>query len=111
MPFRRQAHPSLRNASNHHHPETCRRSSPQPQPQVLEMGADIGVSPGVTAVGGLEDVVSVVVREASASFIHAGDVHVACREVAGNLDVADKGSLCCSRVPGCATWRRYQWRR
>src|SRR6266496_2380224 len=57
-----------------------------------EGGAGVGVSPGVTAVGGLEDVIGVVVRETSASFVHAGDVHVACRDVPGNLDVTDEGT-------------------
>src|SRR5262249_23096771 len=55
-----------------------------------EAGTRIGISPGVTAVGGPKDEVDVVVRKTSAAFIHAGDVHVACREVAGNLDISDE---------------------
>src|SRR5450432_2129926 len=55
-------------------------------------GAGVGVGPGVAAVGGSEDEVVVVVGEATAAFVHAGDVHVACGQVTGDLDIADEGS-------------------
>ena len=38
----------------------------------------------------LIDKVVVVVRKAAASFVHAGDIHVACDQVAGDLDIADE---------------------
>ena len=40
----------------------------------------------------LKNDVGVVVWEAAAAFVHAGDVHVACGQVAGDLDVADEGN-------------------
>src|SRR4029077_4234740 len=36
--------------------------------------AGVGVRPSVASIGGLEDKVVVVVREATAAFVHAGDV-------------------------------------
>src|ERR1700730_12450535 len=55
-------------------------------------GGGVGVGPGVAAVGGSEDEVAVVVGEATAAFVHAGDVDVACGQVTGDLDIADEGS-------------------
>src|ERR1700682_5150437 len=55
-------------------------------------GAGVGVDPGVAAVGGSEHEVVVGVGEATAAFVHAGDVHVACGQVTGDLDIADEGS-------------------
>src|SRR5438552_10548566 len=54
--------------------------------------AGVGVAPGVAAIGGFVDEVVVVVGEATAAFVHAGDVDVACGQVAGDLDIADEGS-------------------
>lgn len=56
-----------------------------------EAGADIGVSPGVPAVGGSVDTVSPI-AQAATHLIHRGDIYVACDEVAGNLHVAEKRS-------------------
>src|SRR5438105_5239708 len=56
-----------------------------------EGGAGIGVSPGVTAVGGPEEEVGAG-AEAAAPFVHASDVHVPCDQVTGDLDVADEGA-------------------
>ena len=39
----------------------------------------------------LIDLVGVGVREATAAFVHAGDVHVAVARVTGDLHVADEG--------------------
>ena len=65
-----------------------------------ERGARVGVGPGVAAVGGTVDLVGPV-GEAATHFVHAGDVHVARDLVAGDLDVADKGSAELSLVgPG-----------
>src|SRR6266404_8915790 len=55
-------------------------------------GPGVGVGPGGSAVGGSVDEVVVVVREATAAFVHAGDVDVACGQVTGDLDIADEGS-------------------
>src|SRR6266853_2985710 len=55
-------------------------------------GVGGGVGPGVAAVGGSVDEVVVGVGEATAAFVHAGDVDVACDQVTGDLDVADEGS-------------------
>src|SRR5436190_11011092 len=55
-------------------------------------GASVGVGPAVTAVGGSVDEVHVGVGEATAAFVHAGDVEVACGQVTGDLDIADEGS-------------------
>ena len=60
--------------------------------RATEGGSRVGVSPGVASVGGPKDEIRVVVGEASAAFVHTGDVHVACGQIAGDLDVADKGS-------------------
>src|SRR5439155_21790614 len=49
-----------------------------------------GVGPAVATVGGPEEEVRAV-GQASASFVHAGDIHVACGQVAGDLHVADEG--------------------
>jgi len=51
----------------------------------------IRVGPGVAAVRGSENEIRIVVREAAAAFVHASDVHVACGQVAGDLDVANEG--------------------
>src|SRR2546425_12657043 len=53
-------------------------------------GAGVGVSPGVAAVGGSVEEVHVGVGEATAAFVHAGDVDVACGQGTGDLDVADE---------------------
>src|SRR5206468_9720079 len=47
-------------------------------------------NPGVAAVGGPVHVVGVIVRESSASFVHAGDIHVTVGQVDGGLDIADE---------------------
>ena len=39
-----------------------------------ERGAGIRVGPGIAAVGGSENLIGVVVREATTAFIHARDV-------------------------------------
>src|SRR6266480_6428277 len=54
-------------------------------------GAGVGVGPGVAPVGGSVDEVHVGVGEATAAFVHAGDIDVACGLVTGDLDVADEG--------------------
>src|SRR6266404_2903400 len=55
-------------------------------------GPGVGVGPGGSAVGGSVDEVDVVVREATAAFVHAGDVDVTCGQVTGDLDIADEGT-------------------
>src|SRR5215211_8479449 len=55
--------------------------------------AGVRVGPSRAAVRGLEKEVCVVVREAAAAFIHSSDVHIAVGYVAGDLHVADKGTL------------------
>src|SRR5450631_1517992 len=55
-------------------------------------GAGVSVGPGIAAVGGSEDEVDVGVGEATAAFVHAGDVHIACGQVTGDLDIADEGT-------------------
>ena len=55
-------------------------------------GTRVRVRPGIAAVRGPEDKIAVGVGEAAASFIHAGDIQVACSEVAGNLHIADERS-------------------
>ena len=60
-------------------------------PRPGKAGAAVGVGPGVAAVRGSEDEIRIVVREASASFIHPGDVHVARGQVARDLDIPDEG--------------------
>src|SRR5439155_23136740 len=55
----------------------------------IEGGAGVGVGPGVAAVGGPKDEVRAR-SEAPAAFVHAGDIHVARGQVAGDLDVADE---------------------
>src|ERR1700730_6407064 len=80
------------------HPGEVTRST---HARARKRSAGIGVSPGDTAVGGPENLVGVVVREASTAFVHAGDVHVACHQVTGNLDVADEcGCDLYRAVPG-----------
>src|SRR5205807_4271767 len=63
-----------------------------------EGGAGVRVCPGVAAISGPEEEIGSG-GEAPASFVHAGDVHVARGQVAGNLDVADEwgasGQLAC----------------
>ncbi len=54
--------------------------------------AAVGIGPSVAAVGRPKEEIGVVVGKAAATFIHAGDVNIACGKVAGNLDVADKRS-------------------
>jgi len=53
--------------------------------------AAVGVGPSVAAVGRPEEKIRVGVGKAATTFIHAGDVHIACGKVASNLDIADKG--------------------
>src|SRR5437870_1862842 len=54
-------------------------------------GTDVGIGPGGAAVSGLEDVVGVVVGEASAAFVHAGNVHdPVARQVTRDLHVANE---------------------
>jgi hypothetical protein len=53
-------------------------------------GTAIGVSPTVAAVSRSEKEIGVVVGKATATFIHARDIHIACGKVAGNLDITDK---------------------
>src|SRR6516162_8643154 len=55
-----------------------------------ERCADEGLIKSGAAVGGLEEVIGVIVWEATTAFVHAGDVYVACNVVAGDLHVADK---------------------
>ena len=55
-------------------------------------GTGVGIAPGVAAVRGSEDEIGIVVWEAAAAFIHSSDVHVACGQVAGDLNVADEWS-------------------
>ena len=55
-----------------------------------EAGTAVGVGPGVAAVGRPEEKIRVVMRKATATFVHACDVHIAGGKVAGNLDIADK---------------------
>ena len=61
-----------------------------------ELGAGVSV-PCVTAVGGAVDLVGSVGAAArsatvAAVFVHASDIHVACDQVTGDLDVADEGA-------------------
>ena len=57
-------------------------------------GAGVSVSPCVAAVSGLEDEVLVVVGEATATFVHTGDVDPPiASHVSRDLHVADEGSL------------------
>jgi hypothetical protein len=53
-----------------------RRTVGDPRPR--KRSADVRIGPGVATVGGAKEVVSVVVREASAAFVHTGDLYVAC---------------------------------
>src|SRR4029077_10802071 len=54
--------------------------------------AGVGVRPSVAAVGGLEDFVDVIMREATAAFIHACDVDgPVARHVTSDLHVANEG--------------------
>ena len=58
-----------------------------------EGGPGVGVGPSGAAVGGLEDEVGVVVRKATAAFVHAGDVQVpVARHVTRDLHVANEGT-------------------
>src|SRR5580765_6492275 len=65
-----------------------------------ERRARVGVCPGGAPIGGAEDFVGVVVREATASFIHARDVDVARDLVSRDLDVANE-----SAARGCELYR------
>src|SRR6478752_6192903 len=56
-----------------------------------ECGARVGIGPGVTTVGRAIDFVGPV-AESATHLVHSGDVHIARDLVAGDLDVADKGS-------------------
>ena len=72
----------------------------------------VGVTPGVTAVGGLEDQVRVIVREATAAFVHTCNVHSpAAGHITRDLHVADEGTVVDHRYRRYATWRRYHWSR
>src|SRR5205823_9362609 len=53
-------------------------------------GAGVGVGPSVATVGRAEDFVGTGAGQASASFVHAGDVQVARDFVARDLHVANK---------------------
>src|SRR5207249_4482776 len=53
--------------------------------------ASVCIGPGSAAIGGPENFISVVVREAAAALIHSRDVQVARARVAGDLHVANKG--------------------
>ena len=51
------------------------------------------LAPSGAAVGGLEDEVGVVVRKATATFVHPGDVQgPATSQIACDLHVADEGT-------------------
>ena len=52
--------------------------------------ARIGVGPSIPSVRGPVEEVGVVMGETAAAFVHAGDVHVACGKVAGNLNITDE---------------------
>src|ERR1044071_1278991 len=52
----------------------------------------IGVGPGVAAVSGSVNEIAIGVGEATAAFVHAGDVNIARSKVAGDLDITDEGS-------------------
>ena len=73
-----------------------------------ERGTGIGIGPGITAIGGAVDLVIPVAAAAgtattSAVFVHAGEVHVARNQVAGDLHVANECSGDLSFVgPGIA---------
>ena len=67
-----------------------------------EDGASIGMTPVLTAVGGLEDVVDIVVGEATAAFVHTCDVHSpAASHITRDLHVADEAGVthCYRAVP------------
>src|SRR5439155_21957168 len=57
-----------------------------------EGGAGEGVGPSAAAISGPEHQVGARPGSTPASFVHAGDVHVACNQVAGDLDIADEGA-------------------
>src|SRR5439155_18006860 len=60
-----------------------------------EAGSGVGVGPCVTAIGGAVDLVrsaGAAAGTAAAIFIHAGEVHVARDQVAGDLHVANECS-------------------
>ena len=78
--------PPVTTAISKHAGEVAHRGNARPR----KAGAAVGVAPGVAAIGRPEDEIRIVVREAAASFIHPGDVHVAGGQVAGNLDIADE---------------------
>ena len=59
-------------------------------PGPAKAGAGVGVGPSVAAVSGPIEQVRVVVRKASTPFVHARDVDVACGEIAGDLDIAER---------------------
>src|SRR5947209_16247179 len=56
-----------------------------------EAGAGVGVGPCVATVRGPINMVDVVVWEATAAFVHPGDVNIARNLVGGDLDVPDEG--------------------
>src|SRR5438874_11676354 len=59
----------------------------------VEGGAGVGVSPGVTAIGGLEDAVVAGEIATPTVFVHTGDVDGSvARQVTGDLDVAGFGA-------------------
>src|SRR5437868_6130094 len=55
-----------------------------------EGGASVGVCPCGAAISGPEHEIGARAASTSASFVHAGDVYVACGRVTSDLDVADK---------------------
>ena len=62
-----------------------------------EGGTGVGVGPGGTAIGGLVNDVGAVGAAArnaaiAAVFVHAGDIHVARGQVAGDLHVSDEAA-------------------
>src|SRR6266536_1423562 len=65
--------------------------------------ADVGVTPHATAVSGFKNIVGVLVREATAAFVHTCDIYrSAARQVARDLHVADKRTAvdyCCRTAP------------
>ena len=63
-------------------------------PGPCEGGADVSIGPGVAAVGGLEDLVGVVVPESHRQPSSMPAMYtVACGRVAGDLHVADEWAV------------------
>src|SRR5207248_2724913 len=58
-----------------------------------ERGTGIRIGPGIAAVGGPENLIGVVVREAATALIHARDVDgPIARLITGDLDIANEGT-------------------